>query len=408
MTTPIAPPSRRRSALASSPIWVVAANVALVVAIVVGFDVTIATIWIKPRIFAIVMLLLIATIIAFGPLRQIQRVVVSFSALAYLTWWMASYLWTDNPWIFLRDTQLVFPMVACVVVVGSLLPREQFVKALLLACYLSLAWSAVFTILNPGLAMSHPDGDAGWRAAFGHKNAMAPFMVFAIATIGTLENTAWRRQAAIAVALVFLVMSQSVTGFVVGLVLLAFSRFLHRLEKTPPESRAGLLVGGLIIGLVITTVCVINVPTLVEAVGKDPTLSRRTEIWDGVVDAIEDQPLHGYGVGGVWVNTAVDPTRSILEGLGFAFVHSHNGFLEIALQLGLIGLALFAVLLLSYVRSSLALMSVDGALSRYFLLYAALIVLTSISEVTTFGIWLALLCGFQSCALRELGTGRPR
>ena len=386
------------TSLWNRPLWVLSGQLTVVFAVVIGFG---SVGLVKPKLFVLLMLLSTAGLVLLGPVRNIEKVILPIPVVLYMGWWGASYLWTFNDWIFLRDTQLIFPLVAAMLVAVSLVPGRDLTRALLAGCYVAIAWTVVFTLLNPGEAMGHPDGVPGWRGGFLHKNALAPFMLFAILTVLAFEERPAQRRIAVATAVTLVLLSQSTTSIVVGVLLLGFGWFLRRLSDAPPQARGILLGGGSIVGVAFATLALTNLPQLLGFAGKDPTLTRRTEIWAGVIEAVQHRPFTGYGVGGAWVNLAAEPTRSILRGLGFVVYHSHNGFLEVVLQLGLVGLALFCLLLVSVVAGALALISLDGRTATFVTSFCALVVLTSISEVTTFGIWLVMLAAFSALVIRR-------
>lgn len=74
--------------------------------------------------------------------------------------------------------------------------------------------------------------------------------------------------------------------------------------------------------------------------GKDLTLNSRTAIWSRALRLISQTPLFGIGV---------PDNLTMTNSLGF--VHTHNHLLQVTLQCGYIGFALFmALLLVSYLR----------------------------------------------------------
>ena len=394
---PLTPPSSR-SGFGGTQVWIVLGQVGVIAAVTLGFGAIELT---RPKLLVLIMFVMTAGALLLGPARNIERVIITIPTVLYLGWWAVSYLWTYNPWIYMRETQVVLPLAVAMVVLASLLPFRDFTRALVTACYVAIGWSVLALVLNPGEAMSHPDGAPGWRGAFEHKNGMAPFMLFAVLTILAFEDRRVLRRTGVGTAVLLVVMSQSTTSMIVGSLLVALTWFLGWVARAPRSARAPLLLGGSVGGMLVATVAMLQLPRLVQAAGKDPTLTSRTDIWSGVLEAISWRPLTGFGIGGAWVNHAAEPTRTILRGLGFIVYHSHNGFLEIMLQLGVIGLGLFLLLLIRLATMGLGLMSVDESTGRYVVLYCALIALTSIAEVTTFGIWLVLLCALSSLIVRR-------
>ena len=382
---------------ASTPVYVVAGWIAITIAVMVGFG---AYSGVTPKRFIPLLMLATAASVLLGPIRNVNKVLISVPALFYLAWWAASYLWTFNLWVWFRDTQVLFPLIACLVVLACTLTVEQFCKGLVIACYVAIGWTLLYTALHPGTTMSHSDGVPGWHGHFIHKNGMAPFMIFAILVISSFERSTLRRLVIIPIAIALILLSQSTTSLIVGSALVPFALFLRRLGRSPAGTRSFQLLMASTFGLAIVIASVMYLPTLVGAAGKDPTLSSRTVIWANVVDAIADRPWTGYGVGGVWVDPSAQPTRTILADLGFTVFHSHNGYLEVTLQLGLIGLALLLAFYVVYARSCLEILDRAPLLANFCLLFLALVVLTSISEVTTFGIWLSLLVTFHVLCMR--------
>ena len=83
------------------------------------------------------------------------------------------------------------------------------------------------------------------------------------------------------------------------------------------------------------------------AIFGDPTLTQRTDIWAFALRKIEEAPWLGYGYEVFWGAGPNSP--SVREGPGFVaqMPHAHNGYIDIALQTGLVGLSIFIVLMLS-------------------------------------------------------------
>lgn len=74
--------------------------------------------------------------------------------------------------------------------------------------------------------------------------------------------------------------------------------------------------------------------------GKDTSLTGRDVIWIYIWNEILKRPLLGYGYGTYWImgTHIIDLFSSFV---GWRVNEAHNGFLEIALQLGIVGFAIF-------------------------------------------------------------------
>jgi O-antigen ligase len=96
--------------------------------------------------------------------------------------------------------------------------------------------------------------------------------------------------------------------------------------------------------------------TLAEIVSKlpfDTSFTGRTDVWTFAVQALQLRPYIGYGFEAFWGGSEM---RNLPEGMEWTATaaHSHNGYLDTALGIGLPGLALLvAVLVIGPLRNFL-------------------------------------------------------
>jgi O-antigen ligase len=75
---------------------------------------------------------------------------------------------------------------------------------------------------------------------------------------------------------------------------------------------------------------------IIELVGRNPTLSGRTDIWKAVL-SVHINPIFGTGYQSFWLG---DRLREIWEKYWFHPIEAHSGYIETYLSLGLLGLAI--------------------------------------------------------------------
>jgi O-antigen ligase len=80
-----------------------------------------------------------------------------------------------------------------------------------------------------------------------------------------------------------------------------------------------------------------------EFLGKSPDMTHRSGIWRNVFSLISERPLEGWGFSGVWV-PGVQPFSGLVVINGIEYFQAHNAYLDIWLQIGLVGLVLFLIL----------------------------------------------------------------
>jgi O-antigen ligase len=135
---------------------------------------------------------------------------------------------------------------------------------------------------------------------------------------------------------VLLFLSHSVTSLVAVAMtialMFAFKTFRHQYRLIVPV-------------LLLVTICVgsavaLNTTSVTGALGRSADLSGRVELWHWVVLMALERPMLGYGFSGFWKG-ASEKSALVENHIGWSPVYAHNGYLEILLSLGIVGLLLF-------------------------------------------------------------------
>lgn len=220
------------------------------------------------------------------------------------------------------------------------LPRQLAILRLTMIALAAATIAIVF--LNPALGLDHSTGHAAdWQGVFTQKNACGRIMVFATAVILFGERITPPRIAALALFLFVLVMSGSRAAWIIEAALLLLWIAVAIARRTSPRVRLVLAVTAPLIIVASGSALILNVHRLAPLLGRDPTLSGRAAIWAQVAHSIAQRPFLGYGYNAFWRGMQ-GPSFQIAASVHFIVVHAHNGFLEIALELGFAGFILFA------------------------------------------------------------------
>lgn len=366
-------------------LWIQLGQLYLIAFTVFGFDGFV----LAPQRTMALTLLLVGPTIALAPRGTIARVRVTTPMLLLATWWLISGTWAITPWAWQGETTLALSWLVGTVAVASVLPLRRAMDGLLFGFY-SMIVIQVLYCLGKGSSRVHPDGVPGWHGSFGHKNDMAPFLFVACATALLYDRNRQRATGFVTAAVALLVLSQSATAYATVLIMALAYMWLRQHVRHVARVGFGFLV--MLVGSLtaITLLTLVVMPYAVGFLGKDPTLSGRTEIWKGVIAAIRERPLLGYGPG-LWLDQSRDPARAINRPLGFTVFHAHNGALNIALQLGLIGLVLYVWYWASSLVSAWRKLARDPDLAHWVLLNSIMMFVFAFSEVTILGIWTALI-----------------
>jgi O-antigen ligase len=113
------------------------------------------------------------------------------------------------------------------------------------------------------------------------------------------------------------------------------------LRRIPQPARGRAAIGVGMAFAALAAVALAMAPTFLPLVGRDITLTRRTEIWALLVAPIRDHLWLGHGAGAFW---GVAPASyAVNRSLHFHPGSGHNGFVDLALDLGIVGLVAFCV-----------------------------------------------------------------
>jgi len=84
-----------------------------------------------------------------------------------------------------------------------------------------------------------------------------------------------------------------------------------------------------------------NLDQTTALLGKDATLTGRTPIWRETLHFVQKSPVLGYGFAAFWSQLS-RPGRLVREAINWDNLpHSHNGYIDLALQIGGVGLFLY-------------------------------------------------------------------
>ena len=255
-------------------------------------------------------------------------------------------------------------LTACVAAVAAammLLPKSQHelmrwfsiaALTLLAVCYLGILLAPHLSIHLP-TDVQEPALAGNWRGVFGHKNMAAAVMaILLFLGIYIIRSGAWLSGAAIiGLASLFLLYSAGKSSLTLcfGVLLLTSLTSIIRSFWL----RAVMLLTPLVLLNLLSVGTVVNegLAEIAKMLPLDSSFTGRTGIWTFALQALQLRLPTGYGFAAFWGNGAI---RDLPEGMEWAALvsHSHNGYLDTALAMGLPGLALLiAALVIAPLRN---------------------------------------------------------
>lgn len=282
----------------------------------------------------------------------------------YFLYLALSVLWADDSFVSLKRWIKNAGNVVMVLVILSELDPVEAVRAFLVRfTYLLVPLSVLVIKFYPNISRRYDmwSYEPGFVGVTLGKNLLGmalflcgPALLWLLLQLrdGEIRGKRKRRIAFLTYALLSLMTvwllhkAQSSTALACSLVacaaLLAFRLPVVRTEA----KRLGLYAAGLFAAVILcqaTGLWGVLVAEFAKALGRDPTLHGRAEIWAAVLK--EDiNPLTGAGFYSFWT---VERNQRLSVNYYYSLGEAHNGYIELYLNSGLIGVALFALMIVA-------------------------------------------------------------
>lgn len=285
-------------------------------------------------------------------------------------WWLVflylylglSILWSDYSFVSFKRWFKITGTVVMALVVLSEKDSLQALQSVVRRCaYVLIPLSIVLIKYFPEYGVQYARWE-GIRMATGvttHKNSLGilcALMGFAVTLAvfrkwraGELFKNAYQTLADCLVLGIILFLlfggesdAYSATSNIIFLVGICFS-IVFSLMKSLAEYTVNHLKGLVIIG--VAFFILFNsffLPPVLSILGRDETLTDRAQIWRSVLDVASKNSLLGVGYGGFWglKSDEADATAEL------HVLQSHNGYLDVYLQVGIVGIVALALFLL--------------------------------------------------------------
>jgi exopolysaccharide production protein ExoQ len=310
---------------------------------------------------------------------------------------IASMSWTVAPDITSRRSILLLGTSLFAVYMAMRFTLREQLQLLAVALGLVAVLSCVFAIALPFYGtMTVQEGGihaGAWRGVMTHKNIFGRLMVlsnlvFLFVALGKpispVSKGSWRWLAwvcyGLSVALIILSTSKTalISFIILTITLLLYRTWRLNYSQLIPLTIAVILVLGSAAILIFD-----NINVITGAVGRDLTLTGRTDIWQVMLDKLADRPLTGYGFNAFWRDWDSPVTADVWRILAWECPYGHNGFMDLLVELGAIA---FIALVVSYITASIQgvklLLSTRNIEGIWHLMFLTFMLIYNISEST--------------------------
>jgi exopolysaccharide production protein ExoQ len=302
--------------------------------------------------------------------------ILSLSLAAFL---LCSAAWSVDAGATVRGGIQYFFFILGLIGAAENLEGDDFMDLLASVCFLSAVACLILLFIAPGYAFGEQTGE--FRGVFSQKNVLGQAM--AIGALACLHSLRVQKRSRLSGMSMFLVItfvalkSESATSCLVILLFCVLAAVAQLLQKGGAARTLGVVLLTLL--LLIAPIVAVSPDSLLELIGKDPTLTGRTDIWGYVIPYVYQRPLLGWGYGAFW--STQDPAAwEIANTIHWFSPQAHNGLLEILLSGGLVGAVWFIYLWVRTFRLSLRCIRFDRAMAITCFSCCAGILLEGVSE----------------------------
>lgn len=268
----------------------------------------------------------------------------------------ASALWSDLPLVALRRSAALAGTVTLGVYAALRFDIDELLELLCRVVAIVLVASFALAAFEPSLGL---DSEGRLRGVYAHKNTFGIFAALGLLALIARFLRRPSRDSAVFCALCAvgcltgLVLADSASPLPALVVGLGFMTWVHRSRASPGWLVPSLIAAG--------CAAAIALPVFSDAfgvfalvVGRDADFSHRDVVWRFALELFSRNPWLGYGYEAFWNGAAGELFFRIA---GFAVSHAHNGYLQLALDTGIVGLLAFLCALAMLISRALALLA---------------------------------------------------
>ena len=375
------------------------------------------------------------------PWRRLPWAALGYGALA-----LVSVLWSRWPGATLLTWSLMAAITATALMVATMLTWQEIVRALSTTLKLILGLSVVIELwvalvvrhpILPNFAQLPPgkiNPVSYWvrgnlfnggriQGIVGNAHELAMMCLFALLVFAVLYAARVRRRGLLigwaVLAMVLLVKGASTTVYlgIVVILAVAAAALVARAAKTP-AARRGVYLAFAAVAVIGVAAAVLLRDRVLGLFGKGPDLTGRVEIWQSVWERAITRPVFGNGFSSPWVPWDPAFDRWILNH-GITVFHAHDMWLDVFLQLGIVGVAVMLVAWLALLwrswffavdrpRWDLDAQRPYSALSMLPLLLTTALLFEGIAESAPIMLWgwlLLILLSFKMKSVPLIGIG---
>jgi len=281
--------------------------------------------------------------ILFEPRRAVQRIARTPWVWLLVAFALLSVFWSQLPALTLRRAVALILTTLYALALVERFSLQEFLELLGYVFFFMLAFSLLMIIFLPAWSIMTDFNAGAWQGIFVHKNILGR-----ISTIGLLIfsylmtfdkklNVRWLWILGFGIAIVALLGSRSTTAQVNAV--FVFLTVIGIILTAPLRKKRNFLLFLFLmaLGLAIVWILFYSYVDILTALGKNATLTGRIPLWQVIIKAGIRHLWFGWGYSAFWQGWQ-GPSAPIWGTILWEPPHAHNGYLDLFLDLGVIGL----------------------------------------------------------------------
>lgn len=273
-----------------------------------------------------------------------------------LAWSLATAVWSAEPMMTVQYTVIVALCALMGVLMGTRYSLDGVIAIISTALAIALVMSAIAIFLVPGWGKMPGIHAGAWSGIFIHKNGLGSAAVMGATIFGynatrTTGQTRWAWLGLVAMSVMLTIGARSATALVV-LTVIGVAAWLSGIVRLRRHDLWLAFFAILTAGFFCAWMLASNLELFFKALGKDMTLTGRIELWQWGFNSFLHRPIGGYGFETFWLNKGPYGGAHIRVLAGWAAPHIHNSWLQIALDTGIVGIAIYVSFLVQITRNA--------------------------------------------------------
>ncbi len=291
---------------------------------------------------------------------------------------ISSTMWSGVPEVTFRRSIALMLTTLFGLYLAKCYDNEEVLELLVWCLSFIMILNWIFALGVPSWGrMMYESGEA-WRGVFIHKNVMGETMLLYLIVLTQFEYKTIRARAFVFFAgmlsLGLLLLSKSMTPVIIAVLLIVVHFLLNILRSDIRYARIFFVLSLLWVSFV-GILILVNIDMILNFLGRDLSLTGRDEIWTLLLEQIQEHYMFGYGYNAFWGEDGGAATH-VWNQLGWKMKSAHNGFLELCLSLGFLGLGLFMILYIKVIDASLFYAYTGNSWPLLFLIFFTLLNIT--------------------------------